>query len=400
MDFIISVLYMMGQVFLGILTSPLIIFLYLLIFLLVAWQYKRLATTSHDIVGGSKRTYVKSTLSSAAFGLVGGLLGSVLLVFTGIDLYSIGIGYLWLIAIALMLLNPRFLCFAYAGGILAAISLFLGYPQINIPHLMALIAILHMVESILILLNGPLFAMPVYIKENKEIKGGFNLQKFWPLPLIALVGINAVEPASGISTPDWWPLLKDFSQAENKIYTMLPVLAILGYGEITTTSSPPERCRKTALYLFLYSLTLLGLSVLSAKWFIFLPLAVLFSPLGHELVIWLGLQEEKNHPPLYIQPPEGVGILTVEPNTLATRLGIKSGDKILSLNGSLLRHNFDLESMLNQANRLDFMIRRNNEIMNIKGSRRMGEEAGLIFMPDDRVRRYLVLEKRGRKGGK
>lgn len=398
MDFIISVLYLMGQVFLDILTSPVFIILYLLIFLLVAWQYKRMETTSSSIVQGKKKTYIKSTLTSVMLGLVGGLVGSILLVFTGIDLHSIGIGYLWLIAIALMLINPRFLCFAYAAGILAGFNLFFAYPQVNIPQLMGLVAILHMVESILILLNGPLFAMPIYVKKNNAIRGGFNLQKFWPLPLIALVGVGIAEPASGITMPDWWPLFQDYSQsAPNKIYTLLPVLAILGYGEITTTSSPVDRCRKTAFYLFLYSLTLLVLSVLSAKWAILLPAAALFSPLGHELVIWLGIQEEKAKPSLYVRPLEGVGVLAVEPKTMASRIGIESGDNIIKLNGSPITRNADLMGLAKQGERIEFIVKRNNASLDIKGSRGMGEELGLILVPDDEVKRYLTFKKARRK---
>ncbi|HZJ85191.1 MAG TPA: PDZ domain-containing protein [Syntrophomonadaceae bacterium] len=398
MDFIISVLYMMGQVFLDILISPAFIILYLLIFLLVGWQYKRMETSSRSIVQSKKRTYIKSTLTSIMFGLIGGLVGSILLVFTGIDLHSIGIGYLWLIAIVLMLINPRYLCFAYAGGILAGLNLIFAYPQVNIPQLMGLVAILHMVESILILLNGPLFALPIYVKKNNAIRGGFNLQKFWPLPLIALVGVGIAEPASGITMPDWWPLFQDYSQsAENKIYTLLPVLAILGYGEITTTSSPVDRCRKTAFYLFLYSLTLLVLSVFSAKWAIFLPAAALFSPLGHELVIWLGIQEEKAKPSLYTRPLEGVGVLAIEPNTMASRIGIEAGDNIIRLNDKAITCNANLIDLVNHEGRLEFTVKRNNANISIRGRKGMGEELGLILVPDNEVKRYLTFKKPRRK---
>ena len=154
MELFIAVLLLMGKVFLSTFTSPLFIITYLLLFFIVCWQYRRLEDITQTLMNYSRNQYLRSALLSTALGLLGGLLGSILLIFIGIDLGHLGIMYLWMIAVLLMLVNPRFLCFAYAGGILSLISLATGYPDINIAQLMGLIAVLHMVESILIMLNG------------------------------------------------------------------------------------------------------------------------------------------------------------------------------------------------------------------------------------------------------
>lgn len=393
MESIYFLLFMMGKVLLFAFSSPIFLGVYFLLFALIAWHYKKIETTAREITSSSNNSFILSAVYSAIIGLVGAFFGSILLILFGIDLYSVGIMYIWIIAILLMFINPRFLCFAYAGGILALISFVFGFPHINIPQLIGLVAILHMVESVLILISGHLHPLPVYVKKDEEIRGGFNMQKFWPLPLIALVGMSMTEPVSGVNMPEWWPLLKDYSEfADDKIYILLPVLAILGYGEINTTSTPKARRRKTAFYLFLYSLVLLALAVLASNKPIFLPLVILFGPLGHELVVWLGRQEENMKTPIYTRPSDGIGVLAVETNSLSHKLGVKSGDVILSVNGEIVNKNRDILDIVSQGMRIDLLIKRNGEIFNLSGIKGRSENLGLIFMPDGEVRKYLTVK--------
>ena len=124
----------------------------------------------------------------------------------GISINDLGILYLWVLAVLLMLINPRFLCFSYAGGLLALFSLFTGYPKLNIPALMGLVAVLHLVESALILASGHSGSLPVYVRNRfGRVVGAFNLQKFWPVPL-AIIAIGYIGPQLP-RMPGWWPLL-------------------------------------------------------------------------------------------------------------------------------------------------------------------------------------------------
>ena len=306
MGFVWSILAEMGRVWLTTLTSPSFLFIYGLLILLVISQYRRLQNMSEPLLQGRRKMYLNSALVSAGLGLLGGILGSILLVFLGVDLAGIAIVQLWLVAIFLMLINPRFLCFSYAAGVISISYLLFGYPNVNIPQLMGLVAVLHLVESVLIRLNGPLSPFPVYIKKQDQVRGGFNLQLFWPIPLVALLGVTAGDPSIGIATPHWWPLLQNYSHfAVNQDYALIPVLAILGYGEISTAQTPLQATRRSSGQLFMFSLTLLTLAVLASRYAFFLPLAALFSPLGHEVVVWLGLRLENQARSLYI--PSGTG---------------------------------------------------------------------------------------------
>ncbi|MDD2619411.1 MAG: PDZ domain-containing protein [Syntrophomonadaceae bacterium] len=387
-----EVLLMMGRVIMATFRSPLFIMLYIMLFGMVAWQYKRMEELSARLVGIKRRNYLYSALISTLAGLLGGIIGSILLVLVGIDLNNIGLIQLWIIAILLMLINPRFLCFAYAGGILSLFALLTGYIDINVAHLLALIAILHMAESILILLNGHFLAIPLYVKKKTGIHGAFNLQKFWPIPLIALVSMGYGDSSSGVEMPQWWPLLRDYTGfVSEQNYSLLPVLAILGYGDISTTTTPWLRAKKSAFNLFIFSLILLLLTIFAYRWNILLMAAALFSPLGHELLIWLGMREESNKKPLYTEAPRGLAVLDILPGSPARQAGMLSQDIIMSINGETV----DLTGKLRDLgcepgeNIIQIMRKDTNIICRFKLS--AGQHAGIIPVPAQSASKYLLI---------
>ncbi len=395
METIMLLLALMGQKLAETLTTPLFLAIYLLLFVLVAWQYKRLEDMSGRLLGMTQRSYLSAALVSTLLGLGGGFLASILLVLVGIDLLSVGIMQLWIAALLLMLINPRFLCFAYAGGLLSLASLATGYPDIDVPQLLALVAILHMAESILILGNGHLHPVPIYVKKSSQVQGGFNLQKFWPLPLVALITVGWMEPnGAGLSMPDWWPLIKGYSpENAQQVYTFIPVLAILGYGEITTTTSPREKVRESALHLFVFSLSLLLLALAGSRWTPVTWLAALFSPLGHEMVIWLGMRAERNRPAYYVNPAQGVMILDVRPGTPAAQAGLRSRDIVLAVNGIPVNRREELINVLKWSwQGISLNILRNGRPLSIRMIRPRAGQVGLIPVPDYNTPRYLAFQ--------
>ena len=114
------------------------------------------------------------------------------------------------LAVLRRMAGARFLCFAYAGGLIALSSAVLGWPVVNVPHLLSLVAVLHVVESILIVLSGRYGDMPAFLRRNDgRVVGAFQLQNVWPLPLVLLMAVAVPEGdmrgfALGSS---WWPVL-------------------------------------------------------------------------------------------------------------------------------------------------------------------------------------------------
>jgi hypothetical protein len=329
--------------------------LFLLIVALIWMQLSRMQKTKEALFGLRDST-LRLVLTAIGFGLAGGLLGSVLLVVLGISLNDLGILFLWAIAVLLMLISPRFLCFSYAGGILALVSLLTGYPTLNVPALMGLVAVLHLIEGVLILISGHIDPLPVYVRNRLgRVVGGFNLQKFWPIPLAVIAMVTVASQATVTELggmPDWWPLLRSLGDlSPQTAYGIVPVMAALGYGELAVTCLPRERVRLTSLHLALFSLILLGLALLAA----YVPqtaiLAALFAPLGHEVVIHAGQRSELQGRPRFVPPPRGVMVLDVLKGSPSQRAGLRSGDVILSIDGIPVNSRSELGYALDLAGR-------------------------------------------------
>ena len=120
-------------------------------------------------------------------------------------------------------------------------------------------------------------------------------------------------------------------------------------------------------------------------------IVALFSPLGHELVIWLGLREQKLKEPKYITPPNGVGVLAIESPSLASRIRLKSGDIVLSVNGKAVNSRNELLEQVKQTFFVVLEIKREDKILKITSKKYYDDELGIIFVPDGGSRRYLTV---------
>lgn len=347
---------------------PLVIKRYFLLFLdleflllmavvvaLVAMQYRRSESARAAMFGVKTRRPWRDTINATLLGLVGGIGGSILIILAGLP-FTMPTDIFWLvllIAVLLMLINPRFICFAYAGGIISLASLFKLLPQVNIYQVLGLVAVLHMVESILIFFSGHLGAVPTFFGDaSGRVVGGFTLQKFWPIPLVALTVAGYPSPPELLNDiPQWWPLIKPGALGDHVPYgyALVSVVAGLGYGDLAIARSPWEKSRLSALYLALYSVTLFSLAVF-AQYFSFLALvAALFSPLGHELVIYIGKKMELAGRPAFFPSGRGVRVLDVNPDSIAWNMGVRSGDVLLAVGGVPVRDRWSLKSALDSV---------------------------------------------------
>ncbi|MGL5513784.1 MAG: PDZ domain-containing protein, partial [Sporomusa sp.] len=275
-------------------------FSFLLILALVSYQYWQMQKRQRQMFGVYNYTLTRQVLLAGLFGLIGGVIGSFLLTLVGVTLNQLGLNYIWPVALALMLINMRFLCFAYAGGLVALSHVLFGWPDVNVPQVLSLVAVLHMTESLLIAVSGGYSAMPLIIKKaDGRLVGAFSLQNFWPLPLVILFAVAVPsgnnELGGMIGMPEWWPLLPLVQEApagSSWVYVMAPVVAALGYSDMAIASLPQQRRWHSALNLAVYSIVLLVSSLLAAKYSWLAFFAALLSPVGHELLIQLENRRE------------------------------------------------------------------------------------------------------------
>lgn len=374
--------------------------LFWLVVLLVGLMYRRTFQLKENFFGLTGDSVWREVVAATIFGVIGGVLGSFLLVLAGVSLTNIGISYLWPVAVLLMLINPRFLCFSYAGGLISLSYLVLGWPIVDVPQLMGLVAILHMVESVLIRFSGHLGAVPVYMQSgNGQVAGAFNLQKFWPLPLVGLVIVSqAPEASQVISVPQWWPLIKpNLSRlAPDASYVFIPILAALGYSDLAMASTPAQKSKKSGFELGIYSIILLGLAIAAShyRWLAWLP--ALFGPLAHEYLIRRGQKAELSGRPIYVAAPNGVKILSVERVSPAAELGLKSGDIIISVNGQKVFNRFELAAILeNSSGHLNFEVKRGSRLEQVKGYKPLGKPFGIIPVPEVAEEHYVEMSSQG-----
>lgn len=272
---------------------------------------------------------------------------------------------------------------------MALAQIIFGFPQLNVPQVLALVAVLHMVESVLIFFSGHLGAVPAFFRDRSgRIVGGFTLQKFWPIPITALaIMVIADMPPGSVDMPEWWPLIRSgVANPENTMYMLIPVMAALGYGDMAIARNPRQKSWISAGYLALYSVILLGLAVLSDRSLPLAVLAALFAPLGHELVIYIGRNLEMRDPPVYVTSRDGLAVLDVIPDSLAWRAGIRSGDLVMAINGMPVHKRVDLESVNqgdNQSLAVDFLSRRKDQYRSeVLSYSKQGSPLGILPVPE------------------
>lgn len=323
---------------------------------LVYMQYRRQAATEEKLFGRIINRVGRQMLLSIGLGVLGGFAASVILIFMGLSLEQIGLYFIWPVALLLLLVNPRYLCFSYAGGIIAVVVLVARHVvvplfpvvtqytvveallKIHIPALLVLIGLLHLIEALLIYVGGHWGSSPIYLKSTGgEVVGAFSLQRFWPMPLVALmIALVAQTEIVGVNMPEWWPILQSTLQPGDGMslqYMVIPVAAGLGYADIALSSTPRERSAFSARLLALYSAILLIIAVGSeyVPWLI-LP-GILFAPLGHELLILHGKKMEDSRPPRFRSAESGVSLMMVLPGTAAHEAGLLDADLITKVNG-------------------------------------------------------------------
>lgn len=389
------------QLFLLLLRNILVLLLnpiFWLIILIVSMQYRKMRRISQSLFRHPLDPVWPAVLLATLFGVLGGIVGSILMLLVGVSVLEVGLTYLWVVALVLMLIQQRFLCFSYAGGVIAISNLLFGFPQVSIPHVMGLVAILHLVEALLIYFTGPLFPVPVYLKTKEgQIVGGYNLQKFWPLPLVALVAWylpNTEILVEAIKMPDWWPLIQTGvvkGQGE-LVYAMAPVLAALGYGDIAISQRPRQKTRRSAWELACYSLILLALAILASRNPAWAFLAAFFGPLGHEALIIIDQKRELSRKPIFVPPTQGIKVLHVLRKSPLYRLGVRSGDVILRINSQEVNVNSELYAILWEAdNSLEIeYLSGNDQILRQEVlAYQRGEALGLIPIPQGQLEPYL-----------
>ncbi|MDF2925454.1 MAG: serine protease [Paenibacillaceae bacterium] len=407
MDLALDILSAWGQAALRLLLHP----FYYLGIVLILLQYRRQIQLERKLFHSRIHHLASEAWRLVLWGLAAGSGVSLVMAFLGSALTAEAVLLLWAAAGILMLFRLRFLCIAYAAGVLGTVKAVLDWvpagsdyaaagwlyrwmERVDAPGLLALAGVLHLAEAMLIRYQGSRTASPLFLESKRgRIMGGFQMYGFWPLAMFLIVPAAG---SGGIGLP-WEPLFG--AGLVSGGWTVLAVPAVLGFTEQTWTELPRVKARRSSGLLMVYAVAVVGLA-LAAHWVA--PLLIAASVLTiilHEALIWISNWQEAKRQPIYVHEPQGLKILAVLPGSPAAALGLETGEIIEKVNGMRVRTKEELHLAL-QANPAYCKL----ELLNLDGQTRFAGRAvfsgdhhqlGILLCPDDDAR-YVVEQRRGR----
>ncbi|PWW08300.1 PDZ domain-containing protein [Paenibacillus cellulosilyticus] len=340
-------------------------------------------------------------------GLAVGVVLSGISVLIGAQLTAEAAMWLWGTAAILALLRLRYLCFAYAAGVLGILQWLNTFVHledgsgwineraaslaaIDMPAVLLLVALLHGAEALLVRRQGTKFATPMFMEGKRgKLIGAYQLQGYWAVPLLLLVPTGSDGAAL-----DWTPLLPllsgEHASSGSWSFTALPM--VIGFTEWTRSQLPENKARLAAKSLLWYSAAV-AVAALAAAWLpSLLPVAAIAALLLHELLIWSSAKRESEGTPLFVHDQRGLMVLGVVPGTPAAQMGLQSGEILHKVNGVRVRTKEELYEALHRNSafcKLE-VLNREGEQRFVQRSRYAGEhhQLGVILAPDDKADFY------------
>ncbi|MGD7665065.1 PDZ domain-containing protein [Brevibacillus laterosporus] len=392
------------------LLNPLLYAFLILIYL----HYRKQMLWERQLFSVRIHSPLAQTLRSVGLGIVGGLFVSLVAGLLGIFIQVSDMWIAWAIALLLAFVRFRFLCLAYGTAIFTGLhglaklfpiaeevsgiaKVWGWFAHANPAPLLALVALLHIVEAWFIRSHGDRHASPLFVEGKRgRVVGAYQLHSFWLTPVIVLTPVTE----GALQVPalfQGWPLFSpDWSMAT---LGMLLLPAITGFSAITKTKTPQEKASSLSKHLFLYSFILLGISYVAVIVPSLVYVAALFAFFGHEWLGWLSARQEERLPPYYVPTGKGLKVLAVLPGTPADVMGIRSGEVIVKVNGYPISVKGDLYPAL-QANpafcKME-VLTLDHEIKFTQSAIYAGQhhQLGIIVVPDERTTHFVSMQEIG-----
>ncbi|MGL5244596.1 MAG: hypothetical protein ACRC7R_05380, partial [Sarcina sp.] len=211
--------------------------------------------------------------------------------------------------------------------------------HIEIICLGLLIGVISFVQGLLIIIDGQKGYVPVFTNREGKILGGFAFKRYWSLPIALLVIMTSLKDSqirNTLAMTNYFPLInfKDIILLlSTTVISMVPLYGFVGYEAVTFTRNKREKISVSGLLLCLYGVLICFISQI-ARINVFMELIVIILiPALYELIKYIDKKLEEKREPLFISNDEGICILDVIPQSLAYKQGVKSGYRILEVNG-------------------------------------------------------------------
>lgn len=332
----------------SILFEPSLLFMLCILSLLFYMKNKKIVAMQRMIIGEEIDNALELTLSQLVFGILFGIIGSLLLTSLGITFKEMsGIQFIFVLSVILMFLRPRFVCFSYSGAVLGLLSIIVtvvskyvhnnsNFLDIDIMCLMTFVGVMHIVEGILVMIDGSKGAIPVFSKKDDKIIGGYALSRYWIVPISLFLALKGSSISGSINTPDWWPLLRSeyiTTILATAVIVAMPFFGILGYSSVSFTRKKRSKAISSGLFILAYGVTLSFVAQLARGGIIWQVAVLVFAPVAHEIMLRVQINLEERREPMFISDDTGITILDVVPYSEIYDLGVRPQDKIIRVNG-------------------------------------------------------------------
>lgn len=388
----------------GAIIAPPLAFVLITLSVILYLKNKKIVAMQKMILGGSVNSSVELTLSQLVLGILGGTLGSIILTSLGVVFSSnSGIVYLFMISIFLMFINQRFICFSYSGAILGSISILIKLgsqlaPEvisseilnIDILYLMIFVGVFHIIEGILVMIDGDRGAVPIFTSRDGKIIGGYALKRYWVLPVAIMIAVLMNNSSMDyvteyIENPSWWPLIKSstgLSLISSSVISIFPFYAVLGYSSITFTRSKREKALSSGIHILIYGIALTIMSQVARFGILGEVIVLCFAPVAHEFMLKIQAKRERKGEPRFVSDEEGLMILEISPNSKVKDFGITVENKLLSINNVNINSEAEAYSIIK--------TNLNNAVLKIKDSQGVIKEVSFRHNRNMRLGMLLV----------
>lgn len=360
--------------------------------IMMIFQYQRAVNNERKIHSVRVTSVTEQTLLSLGYGILIGVLASVASVSLKVTLSVYDALYIWIVAVLIIVIRNRFVCFPYITGMLGIIAfvskmwkqgsefpvlgtIWEGIGYLNMASIIAVIAILQIAEAILIWLDGGNKASPIFVKSKRgQLVGAFHIQKMWLLPLFVFI---ASQPGTTI----------ELSPLAGIVLGIFPLPVVLGYGDLAISRTPKQKSRQTAGLLMIYAgvLFTFAYTVNYSPWI--LLSASVFVIGAYEAIVMIGRRNEMLERALYSRPERGMRILAVLRDSTAAKLGLQSGEVVMKVNGVEVNDQTELyDAVASQPVYVKMEVENlHKEIKFLQTPLYQGEHHsfGIIFVPDD-----------------
>lgn len=312
------------------------------------------------IVGEKVNSAIELTFSQLTIGIIAGIFVSMILFILGITFNdNLAIEIMFMISFLLMFFKFRMICFSYSGAILGIGSLIITYIlkktgdqnpiEINTVALISLVGVMHLVEAILIRLDGFRGAIPIFKIKDGKVIGGFKLNRYWLIPTsVAMFNSKiALDGSLNVSKMSLKLGIMSLETLMTLAFFITVLYAMIGYKSTTFTISKENKAKESAVIIGFYAIILMLIAQVSRLGIGFQVISLMLMPTIHEIMLSYQSHREKSREYAYISD-EGISILDVLPKSPFKELNIKTGDKILSVNGFKVKEERDIIRIRNE----------------------------------------------------